>query len=167
MQPQFVDSITDGLIEAVWTEIEVAKNQRRHIVVVEYGGFGWTDFALIDALRSYDRYTVVPKSGGNGAPALIELGMAREHNYRSMHWGTPRGLEVCGINRCACVAMTIGGILDSKEFKWVDELILLDHATGCASECSGRYCLPEALIHRHSRRLRRSAYDLVRPLPTD
>ena len=153
-QPKF-EAYTEQISMAIWREVTQAMAQKRFILVVELTKQGWTDFSIIDALQRYDRFDVVRKNCNDATGALVDMGYNVVSKY--VHPGIPTGFEVCGINRCCCVAETIQGLLEDQgdDFAWIKDLVVLDHAVACI--CAESDCFPLYLLENHEGRIRRTS----------
>ncbi len=135
MQPEF-PAVKLPLVRSVVRKIRLAKMLGYGIVVVEYGeenNFNNqpvtdTHWLIEKELIPYKKKAYVVKHIDDGSPQTVEaierLGFNRRHVY------------VCGVNTCACVYATVGGL--AKRLPAASIYIQAD-ACKCKCGCDVRY----------------------------
>ena len=103
MQPFFISSQEDFVIEGVLDQIRLAKQRNAGVVVVRYTHSGKTDDRITDALTGYDRVVKVNKSTNDGSKVIIKA-IKRKHGF------SKKRIRICGVNTGFCVYETAAGL---------------------------------------------------------
>lgn len=136
MQPEFDAAHNKSLLAKIIRKIRLAKMLGYGIVVVEYGRAeqyekftgGDTDYRITRELAGYGRKAFVVKHIDDGSPQVIEA---------LNHYGFNRkNIYVCGVNTCACVYATVGGLARKLPFSSV---YVQADACSCGCSCDVRF----------------------------
>lgn len=100
MQPSFKSSQNKLTIYAVSLLIEKAIQDGADIVVLEYAGYGSTDWRIRDEYAGYDRVFTITKYADDGSNDMIES---------SFDFQKER-FVICGVNTPFCVSGTALGL---------------------------------------------------------
>jgi nicotinamidase-related amidase len=145
MQLEFGVGSKPNLLAAVIRKIRLARQLGYGIVLVEYGESdvypdhvpGDTHHRITKALDGYKRNAFVVKHRDDGSPQVLKA---------IEHYGFNRkNIYVCGVNTCACVYATVGGLAKRLPDAAV---YMLGDACSCNCGCEVRRHV-KALRHQY------------------
>jgi hypothetical protein len=119
MQFGFWSSQACWLQDNILREINIAKNNKQGIIVLEYERDfnGRTYKELINPIRNYPFKKIVEKNDCDGSEEIMEL--CREHSFLNKKW-----FKVCGVLLDECVSDTVISLYEQTENAKIE--ILMD-----------------------------------------
>lgn len=113
-----------NVVQSVVHQVKLARRRKAPIIILEYDGHEASYEKIYDALKGYDKWTVVQKYEDDGSMEVMQA-MDRNPELRS------DSIRICGVNACYCVKETAVGLHESGLFKKIE---LADAAISCTHD---------------------------------